>query len=390
MAIPTPSLYVSCIEFGRDDVSYVIALDPNNLSVRGHVTLTRGRGARLAMRPDGHRLWVSHQATNLISVLNADTLEIEGDPIDLDGNTRPYQMAVRAHGSTFYPKLILACQHVDKIYVYDMHSRQRESEIDVETVRENQSASIGYVKLHPNNHLLYTYSQAYPQTRDYIIVFDIGDDRNIDDATKVAEICFEGDCVRAPDISFELQESVFNPEGTRLYIANRSSVRIEVIDTIANVYLDPIVIENYRGPRSLAISPCGTYLYIGYINQRNLENPNEELPGYLVMFNLENETVIQVEPIPGNPRTMILNPDGDRLFIAEHEAQEIYAFDIDISREHPMALYAKVDLGTVVDSGEAMPVEVLYLERRYLMRQFYSTILEIIKRFFDWFMGKRF
>ena len=380
MAIGTPALYVACVDNYGSEESHVIALDPSDLSVRDTVTLPSPFASRLAMRPDGYRLWVAHPGANLISVLNANTFDLR-DTIDFgEVEHRPYQMAIRIIStlsmSMSFPQVLVACPSVSRIYVYNMYTHHRLHELDVVSERAG-GATPNYVKLDQEHQLLYAYSHLGDH-KDSVCIIELGDNYNLDHASQIDEICFRDDCMEPTDPPrVKLQEATLNPNGTRLYIANWGTTRIEVVDTTTNAFLEPIIIEDYVNPRSLAISATGAYLYVGYTSQGYDEETEADLPGYLVMYHLEEGNAVYAEEIPGNPRTMVLNPSGDRLFVAEHHSHEIYAYDIDVEGES-MSLAASINLDTVVDSGYANPVEVLYLERRYLVPYPYAQVPFVI------------
>jgi 6-phosphogluconolactonase (cycloisomerase 2 family) len=392
MAIATPALYVACLGPYGSEESYVIALDPSDLSVRDHVTFTANHAARLAMRPDGYQLWVSHFDSNIISVLNANTLELVDTIAFGEEESGPYEMAIRMVNTwtspMSFPQVLLACANVSKIYVYNMFTRHKLYELTVETRRIDGSANVYYVKLDHSARRLYAYS-LLPQ-KDSVYVFELGDRYNLGHATQTNEICLRADCteLEPTELSVNLQEAAIHPDGTKMYIANfYTSNRIEVVDLTENVYLDPITIDDYFGARALAISPNGVYLYVSFLGQRIGTSTSDV--AYVVMFNLETERVVHVEEMPNNPRTMALTPSGDRLFVTDHEAHEICAFDISIERE-TMSLSHRVNLDTVVSSGYASPVEVLYLERRYLVpypyAQVSSSVYSTLNRLWQFFL----
>ena len=48
----------------------------------------------------------------------------------------------------------------------------------------------------------------------------------------------------------------------------------------------------------------------------------------VAMLRLADGAVVASATVPNNPRTIAVAPRGDRIFVVEHEEDELYAFDV--------------------------------------------------------------
>jgi YVTN family beta-propeller protein len=347
--------------------SSVAMLDARDLSILRSARLGPG-ATRLALSPDGNRLWVSHplQGANQISVLDTATLDVI-EVIDLESaatitplDHRPYGIAARpASPSILGPgedQALVVYGNRDMVGVYNIMGKTssllRTIPVSVRAPR--------IIVLTPDGRKAYV--MTYGSRLEVAVI-------RCADSTEVRTV----DCVGGPT-GHRLQEAVVSPDGTTIYVTNQTAHQIEVISTSDDEVLDPIPTDPY--PRAIGISPDGAYLFVGHVGQ------TEGAPGSIKMLRLSRTPtgvvaqVVASKPIPvdhppattGNPRTIAVTPTGGRIFVAEHDSDECYAFDVNYRDRSSLtgvglSHVAVVDLNIIEPKYTAKPVELVVGQR---------------------------
>ena len=139
------------------------------------------------------------------------------------------------------------------------------------------------------------------------------------------------------NIPFEgtsVQEGVFSPDGSLFYLANMSEGRIERIRTSDHTLLIAYATSDIN-PRSLGITPDGSYLFVGHYNGTTNSPIN--------MWKLSTWGIVNSVNIPYNARFIAVREDGTRLYVSEHSGNQFYAFDVS---GESMTHFDHLDLGT--------------------------------------------
>lgn len=97
-----------------------------------------------------------------------------------------------------------------------------------------------------------------------------------------------------------------NPDGSRLYVANTTSNSLSVINTTTNTVIATISVGTW--PTGIAVSPDGTRIYVA---NRNSDD--------VTVINALTNTVITNIPLGGSGLAAALNTDGSRLYVCLQE-----------------------------------------------------------------------
>lgn len=360
MSIRTPAIYVACIADYGASHSYVLALNPEDLSVVETARLETPLAARLMITPDGQKLWVSHPSASKISVLNAKTLElIESIDCTLSGGLSNYEMTVRITGSGIFkiPKVLIPCENSNNILVYDMHLREPDHQIPVDTGTSG-----------PAMILLASTEEAvvYPITpgTNQIAFVNLGAEESLETAEQTGEISYEE--------RNQLAEYAYDRESNTLFINNWTPHgHIKVVDISSRTVRETINFPDLH-PRALALSNDGNYLFIGF-------TPGAFASPSLKMLRLSDYEVVFSLDVPNNPRSLVLNHTGDKIFLSEHGSHEIYAYDIDLETES-FSLAGSLNLQDALETDFAGPVEIIYVESRaYWIVPYFNAIIYLIE-----------
>lgn len=341
----TPVAYVAGTT-QEADWSAVTMLQISDLSVLNYQVFAPGDVIRLALSPDRASLWVSDPRGHKIHVLNANTLDILGEPIDLNlirPDYRPMDIVARQSDE---PEAWVVCRKEERrseedyheILVYNMNDRSLLRTISIGINNPNA------ITLTPDNRKAYVLSMTPPQ----VAVIDCAMGR------QTRHIQIDPDPER-PTVAGQLQEAVVHPDSHDVYITNRTVGRIERIveDTAESaINTDPY-------PRAIGISPDGNYLFVGHGTSEADEGV--ERVGRVNMLRLSDYDVVSSAIIddPGsNPRTIAVSSRGDQIVVPDHrDSGSVYIFEVDYGRES-LSEVAHVDLREEL-GHDILPVEVV-------------------------------
>jgi len=215
-------------------------------------------GGAMTLSPDGKRLYVAEYMGNHVYVLDPETLELDGPPINVV-TTYGGTLAVSPDSTRLYVGSTDVPVHYDE-YGDPVYGPSSAYVSVVDTATRNVVAqipigiSVGNVELSPDGKLLYA------NAPDRVYVIDTATN------TRVASFTVGG---QPADVAF-------SPDGTRAYITNLSSGELYVVDTATStVVAKPIIdtteyryfpewdFEHEAGfPTDLATSEDGSRVYI--------------------------------------------------------------------------------------------------------------------------------
>ncbi len=115
-----------------------------------------------------------------------------------------------------------------------------------------------------------------------------------------------------------------NPEGTLVYVANRGNKSVSVIDTIKNTVTTSVPVENE--PIGVAVTPDGTKVYVTSI-EGNVS----------VIDTAKNNVTNSI--FLGRPIGVAVSPDGKKVYVVEEIGSRLYIIDTDTNN-----ILAKVDV----------------------------------------------
>ncbi len=311
ISLASESVYV-VNSFGRHSPtpqwSTVNQLSADNLSIIKTVTV--GYDAHnLAVTPDGAQIWVTARGSKNISVIDAASFKIIRD-IKGDFIATPLGIVFTPDGTRAY----VACESIGQVVVFDAQTYSHLASIPVE-------GRPSYLVITPNGKKVYAIGYLSAK------VISI----RTSDNTVVATLSFRG---------HKLQDAVANANGSSIYVCNQDKNQIEVISTKDDSVLVPIPTSEIY-PRGIGISPDGSYLFVGL---------NSGVQGVVNMLRLSDDSVVSSQKIGGTPRTIVVRPDGKRIFVADYDNDKCYAFDVEGEN---MTSAASVNLNTFKGSRAA-------------------------------------
>lgn len=285
--------------------------------------LTVGDNAHSAtVSPDGAQLWVTCDTGNSIYVIDTARFEIV-DVIDVaEEDAGPMGVAFTPDGSRAWVTMWRgAC-----IYVYDAESRDFVERLDI----GDPDWAPSYVLFSNDG------GRAFVIDTDNGTVMFIG----TGGGTWPYGIVVDGNPL----------DAVISPDGGTLYVCNMAFDRIEVIDVGSAAPRDPInTAPAYTRPRGIGISPDGAYLFISFYM------PGD---GKVAMYRIADGRFVAEADIPDNGRRLMVSPDGSRVYVADHNADECYAFDVDYAAE-TLVFAAVADMNTM-EGYHAAPIGLAY------------------------------
>ena len=243
----------------------------------------------IAITPDQSRLWVTCPPRNYIVLIDTETFEMFrliglGDIII----HKPMGVAITPDGETAY----VTYSETGKLGIWTAHEGVYIDRVDI-------GGNPNYITFTPDG------AKAYVVDYENVTVTVV----DTTDNTVMDILEFEG---------FGLQDAVISPDGSRLYVSNMQMNQIEVVRTSDNTILTPIVTE-YNRPRGINISPNGQYLFVGHYLA---------VDALVTMIRLSDEMVVDTAYIPSNPRRIAVNTDGTRIYVTEHNEDEVYAYNV--------------------------------------------------------------
>jgi YVTN family beta-propeller protein len=278
----------------------------------------------VAATPDGSLLWVTARGSNNISVVDADNLRILKIIKDPSVVT-PLGIAFTPDGSRAY----VASESISKVAIFDAKTYSYSSSITVE-------GKPSFIVITPNGQKVYVVDYLSAK----VIVLRTSDN------SVVSTLNFRG---------HKLQDAVVSPNGSNIYVCNQDKNQIEVIRTQDDSVLIPIPMPEIY-PRGIGISPDGAYLFIGL---------NSGVEGVVDMLRLSDDSVVSRQKIHGTPRTIVVRPNGSRIFVSDYDNDKCYAFDI-IGENLSSA--AVVDLDKIKGSRSA-PIGLAVVESQHEIPQ---------------------
>lgn len=120
---------------------------------------------------------------------------------------------------------------------------------------------------------------------------------------------------------------VVNPNGKRAYVVNETSNTVSVLDLANyNTVLSSIAVNT--GPVGIGVSADGTRLYVSCIS------------GKLYVIDTSSNQIIDQIPISTyDPRTLVVSPDGTRVYITNNEVNNyVDIVDVTARTEHKVSL----------------------------------------------------
>lgn len=110
-----------------------------------------------------------------------------------------------------------------------------------------------------------------------------------------------------------------SPDGKHVYIANGNDQSLTVVDTATNQVTATIPIAA-GPPQFLTFAPDGRTLYVTVSNEQGTIHAIDAL-------DTASNAVIATIPQPGMPLRVAVSPDGQRLFVANHEIPSVSVID---------------------------------------------------------------
>ena len=214
-------------------------------------------GGAMALSPDGERLYVAEYLGTRVFVLDAETLELDGEPINVR-TTYGGTLALSPDGSRLYVgSLNREIEYDEYGNAYYGNSTAWVSVVDTETrdvIAEIPVGwSVGNVELSPDGKLLY----ANAPDRVYVI----------DAVTNTQITSFT--------VGGQPADVAFSPDSKRAYITNLHTGELYVVDTVTNTVIARPIIDtiDYRYfpegyeheagfPTDLEVSDDGSRIYI--------------------------------------------------------------------------------------------------------------------------------
>ncbi len=285
----------------------------------------------LALTPDRSRLWVTCPPINNIIIINTITFK-KVRTIDLGDIiiNSPMGVAITPDGTTAY----VTYANTGQLGIWTANEG---AYVDTVTI----GGSPNFIVFTPDG------SKAY--VSDYsnstIKVMDISDN------SVLKTIDFAGPV---------LQDAVVSPDGSHVYVSNMEMDRIEVISTSDDTVFDPIATD-YIHPRGINISPDGQYLFVGHYLA---------VDALVTMLRISDENVVATADIPSNPRVIAINKRGTRIYVTEHNSDEVYAYNVS---GETLTYAASEDLNTV-PGYYASPVGIVLSEDPFPWHAFLPAI----------------
>lgn len=245
----------------------------------------------IALSSDGSRLWGSFKNVNYIFLVNTRTFE-KIKTIDLGDIIlkKPAGIACTSNNRAY-----VAFSETGEVGIYNATTG---AYIDTITVGGTPMR----IFMSPDESFAYLVNYQGSPPRVTVL--------RLSDHQVLKNILFEG--------STAMQEGVFSPDGSLFYLANMNEGRIERIRTSDHTLLTAYATTD-RNPRSLGITPDGSYLFVGhYTGVDSLVN----------MWKLSTWSIVDSVNIPHNARFIAVREDGSRLYVSEHSGNSCYAFDV--------------------------------------------------------------
>jgi DNA-binding beta-propeller fold protein YncE len=244
----------------------------------------------IALSSEGSRLWGSFKNVNYIFLVNTRTFE-KIKTIDLGDIIlkKPAGIACTSNNRAY-----VAFSETGEVGIYNATTGAYIDTISV-------GGTPMRIFISPDESFAYLVNYQGPPPKITVL--------RLSDHQVLKNITFEGPSV---------QEGVFSPDGSLFYLANMSEGQIERIRTSDHTLLTAYTTSDVN-PRSLGITPDGSYLFVGhYTGVNSLVN----------MWKLSTWSIVDSANIPHNARFIAVREDGTRLYVSEHSGNQCYAFDV--------------------------------------------------------------
>lgn len=243
----------------------------------------------VAVHPDGSHLWVTCPPSNNIAVIDAETFAVVdnlywGDIIIYS----PMGVAFNPDGSRAW----ITFEETGEIAVYNGNTRAWITNFTI-------GGRPNFITFTPNGAKAYIVDY---QNADVYVV-------RTSDYALLKVLSFGG---------VALQDAVVKPDGTRVYVSNMDQNRIEVIRTSDDTALSPILTADIK-PRAIGITPDGNYLFVGHYLAVDAK---------VNMLRLSDQAIVSSVWMPSNPRCMAVRENGTKIYVTEHNENELYAFKV--------------------------------------------------------------
>jgi YVTN family beta-propeller protein len=136
--------------------------------------------------------------------------------------------------------------------------------------------------------------------------------------------------------------SVLSKDGSRLYVTNRESASLTVIDTERHAAVGEI--KTGRGPVRIEITPDGRYLVYAVMHDRGVE-----------ILDLETQQVVAQIPVEGEPISLHLSYDGRYALASAEELDLVHVVSI---AERKLVRTIKTAKGAGPDPAILVKIEV--------------------------------
>jgi DNA-binding beta-propeller fold protein YncE len=245
----------------------------------------------IALSSDGSRLWGSCKNVNYILLVNTRTFE-KITTIDLGDIilNKPAGIACTSNNRAY-----VAYSETGEVGIYNATTGAYIDTISV-------GGAPMRIFISPDESFAYLVNYQGPPPKITVL--------RLSDNQVLKNITFGGTSI---------QEGVFSPDGSLFYLANMSEGQIERIRTSDHTALTAYTTSDIN-PRSLGITPDGSYLFVGHYNG-TMNSP-------VNMWKLSTWSIVDSVNIPYNARFIAVREDGTRLYVSEHSGNQCYAFDV--------------------------------------------------------------
>ena len=263
--------------------------------------------AGVVVSPGGTRVYVANTGSNTVSVFNADPSVTTAVISTVSVGSSPSALAISADGTRLY----VANTGSNTVSVININTATNTYQrIDANPSSSSMDIGVGSA---PS-------ALAISGTRLYVANRGSNTVSVIDTTTnKVIDANLSN--IFSTNIGVGSAPSALAISGTRLYVANRGSNTVSVIDTTTNKVIDAnpsnIFSTNIgvgSAPSALAIS--GTRLYVANTGSNTVSVVNTATNTYNLVDTNPNVAGTQSFFVGSSPSSMAVSPDGARVYVA--------------------------------------------------------------------------
>lgn len=146
------------------------------------------------------------------------------------------------------------------------------------------------------------------------------------------------------EVGLQPQQMAMAPDGARLYVTNRVSNSVTVVDTTSGTLRTSIPVS--FSPRAIVISPDGRHVYVAH-----------DFTNSITLINTASESVTQTIPLSAPAWALALSPDGATLYATQGSTRKLLMIEAQtglVRAQMPTGI-APVSL-TVSANGETLYV----------------------------------